>query len=69
MLIIFIGSIQIVNVVGLSSELQCLSGVQHSSLLVSAELAGSKDLSTTKKQLGFLTSYKTCNFSLFQNFF
>lgn len=59
MLIIFIGSIQIVSVVGLSSELQCLPGVQHSSLLVSAELAGSKDLSTTKKQLGFLTSYKT----------
>lgn len=41
--------------VGLSPELQFLPGVQHSSVLVSAELAGSKDLSTTEKQVGFLT--------------
>lgn len=50
MLIIFIGSIQIGSVAGLSSELQCFRGVQHSSFLISAELAGSKDLSTSKKQ-------------------
>lgn len=48
MLIIFIASIEIVSVVGLSSELQCLPGVQHSSFLVSfifgfAELAGSSE--------------------------
>lgn len=42
------------TVVGLSSELQCLLGVQHGLFVVSAELAGSKDLSTNKNQVGFL---------------
>lgn len=49
--------------------LQCLPGVQHSSFLVSAELAGSKDLSTSRNHLGFLLDRKLFNFSLFHNLF